>query len=442
MKIQSPPGMRDFYPEQMRRQRWLFDLWHDVSRCFGYQEYDGPIFEYLELYTIKSGEQIVSELFSFEDRGGRRFAIRPEMTPTLARMVAAKANALPRPIKWYSIPRLCRAERPQRGRLREFFQWNLDILGVDDPLADAEIIAAACEFFRRAGLTADDVVIRINSRDVAGGLLRQLGVPEAKIEPAFMLIDRLERIGPDAFAELWRQQIGPEPQPQRVTEALTAGGLDHLTSLCKEACDEGFTDAVRRLETLFEHLRSFGVSDYCDLDLRIVRGLAYYTGIVFEAHPRRHRLRALLGGGRYDDLTGLLDGPKVPGVGFGMGDVPVLELLDELKHTPELVETLDAFVIDADAQLFQKAIDIMSLLRKSGVRCDCAFRRVGVGRQFRLAAQRGARYAIVVGRELLDAGMLTIKDLTTGQQQQVPAEALRQNPRAVLARLSDQSASD
>ncbi len=432
MKIQSPPGMRDFYPEQMRLQRWLFDLWHEVSRCFGYQEYDGPIFEYLDLYTIKSGEQIVSELFSFEDRGGRRFAIRPEMTPTLARMVAAKAHALPRPIKWYSIPRLCRAERPQRGRLREFFQWNLDILGVDDPLADAEIIAAACEFFRRAGLSEQDVLVRINSRDVAGGLLRQLGVPGEKIEPAFVLIDRLERIGEQAFAEQWRQQIGPQPQPEHVVETLTAGGLDRLRELAQQGSDEGFTEAVARLDRLFEYLEAFGVRGFCELDLRIVRGLAYYTGIVFEAHPRKHRLRALLGGGRYDDLTGLLDGPKVPGVGFGMGDVPVLELLNELGRTPELQEPLDAFVIDADTSLFVRVTTLVSILRRAGIRCDCSFRRAAVGKQFKQAAQRGARYAIVVGQELIDAGMLTVKDLRTGQQRQVSAEALRSDPHALL----------
>ena len=177
MKVQTPPGMRDFYPQEMRAQNWLFDTWRRVSEAFGCEEYEGPIFEFLDLYTLKSGDGIVSELFNFTDRGERRFAIRPEMTPTLARMVAARANTLSKPIKWFSIPRMCRAEKPQRGRLREFFQWNVDILGVDDVLADAEVIAVAVEFLRQIGLTPEDVVMRVSSRQIATAMLSAIGVP-------------------------------------------------------------------------------------------------------------------------------------------------------------------------------------------------------------------------------------------------------------------------
>ncbi len=434
MKIQSPPGMRDFYPEDMRLERWLFDNWRQVSQAFGFCEYDGPIFEFLDLYTLKSGEGIVSELFTLEDRGGRHFAIRPEMTPTLARMVAARANTLPRPIKWFSIPRMCRAEKPQRGRLREFFQWNIDILGSQDPLSDAEVIACAAAFFERIGVGPDEVEIRVNSREVATAALASLGIaPQASLR-AFELIDRADRLSPDEFAKAWNDQYGEVIAADDLRVFLDRADRDHCLALAEQAGPEG-RHAADLHRTLWQRLAEFGVAGFCRFDLKTVRGLAYYTGAVFEAHARHGSLRALLGGGRYDDLTGLLDGPRVPGVGFGMGDAPVIEFLRELGRLPELGDKLDVFLIDADAELLPRVLELAGQLRRAGLQVDFSYKRQSVGKQFKQAAARGARYAIVVGNELTQRGELTVKNLQTGRQVSVAVERLIERPAAALSEI-------
>jgi histidyl-tRNA synthetase len=432
MKIQSPPGMRDFYPEDMRLQNWLFDAWRRVSLAFGFSEYEGPIFEFLDLYTLKSGEGIVSELFTFQDRGERKFAIRPEMTPTLARMVAARANTLPRPIKWFSIPRMCRAEKPQRGRLREFFQWNADILGVEDPLADAEVIAVAVAFFREIGLSEKDIVIRVSSRPMAAAALAGLGIPSEENARAFELIDRFDRLSQDDFAEMWDEVYGARVAAATLIPFLAEASRADCLAQAAAAGADG--QAAADVHTkLWEHLDALGVADACAFDLRTVRGLAYYTGTVFEAHTRAGGLRALMGGGRYDDLTGLLDGPRVPGVGFGMGDAPVLECLRALKRLPDLDEHLDVFLIDADAALFPKVLEFADQLRRHGLTVDFSYKRSGVGKQFKQAAGRGARYAVVVGGEYATSQQLAVKNLSSGQQQEVAAERLLADPAAALA---------
>ena len=431
MKIQSPPGMRDFYPPEMRLQNWLFDLWRRVSRAFCFEEYEGPLFEYLDLYTLKSGAGIVSELFHFEDRGGRRFAIRPEMTPTLARLVAARANSLPRPIKWFSIPRMCRAEKPQRGRLREFFQWNIDILGVDDVFADAEVIAVAVEFLRKAGLSADEVVMRISSRPIATAVLTSIGIAPEDVGRAFELIDRYDKLGAEEFLRQWHE-FAPTVSATELLRHLEEADSEQCLQLIEKSGDEGQT-AAAQFRNLWERLRLLEVDDYCIFDLKVVRGLAYYTGPVYEASARQGGLRALLGGGRYDNLTELLDGPRVSATGFGMGDAPILELLKELGKLPEFSGSLDVFVIDAGEDMFPKAITITNKLRQAGFSCDHSYKRQAVGKQFKQAASRGAYYAIVVGRELNERNELSIKNLRTGQQQAINATDFLAKPRTFLA---------
>jgi len=432
MKIQSPPGMRDFYPQDMRVQNWLFDAWRRTSLAFGFSEYEGPIFEYLDLYTLKSGEGIVSELFNFKDRGERHFAIRPEMTPTLARMVAARANALPRPIKWFSIPRMCRAEKPQRGRLREFYQWNIDVLGAEDPLADAEVIAAAVAFFQQVGLAAEDVVVHLSSRPVVAATLAGLGIPPDDNDRAFQLIDRQDRLQPDEFATLWNKAYGQQVPADRLLSLLAEASMSDCLDAA-ESTSPGAADAVHEFRTLWDLLDTFGVRDFCEFDLRTVRGLAYYTGAVFEFHARAGGLRALAGGGRYDDLTGLLDGPRVPGVGFGMGDAPVLGLLKDLGKLPSLHDTLDVYLIDADRTLLPAILRLAATLRQHRLAVDFSYKRAAVGKQFKHAAARGARYAIVVGSEYTDGAQLTVKNLATGHQELVSAEGLLDDPQTVLA---------
>mgnify|MGYP001239155226 CR=1 FL=1 len=434
MKIQAPPGMRDFYPEDMRLQNWLFDHWRSVSRSFGFSEYEGPIFEYLDLYRLKSGEGIVSELFNFTDRGERHFAIRPEMTPTLARMVAARAGALPRPIKWFSIPRMCRAEKPQRGRLREFFQWNIDILGVEDTLADAEVVAVAAEFLRRVGLDAAHVVLRVNSRAIMAAALATLGVPDAARDGAFALIDRFDRLPPAEFDKQWEVLCGGSVGSAALRAFMGEASLERCLELARGAGTTG-QEAAALFESFWLRLDELGVRAACEFAPGVVRGLAYYTGIVFEAHLRSASLRALLGGGRYDDLTGLLDGPRVPGVGFGMGDAPVIEALRELQRLPQPEEMLDVFVIDAAPERFDQALKIAGRLRQASLAVDFSYKRQPIGKQLKQATSRSARFAVIVGTELAERGELVVKDLVTGQQVGFAAEIFLGDAPGMLTRL-------
>lgn len=429
--------MRDFYPDDMRLQNWLFDAWRKASLTFGFSEYEGPIFEYLDLYTLKSGEGIVSELFNFEDRGGRRFAIRPEMTPTLARMVAARAGALPRPIKWFSIPRMCRAEKPQKGRLREFFQWNADVLGVDEPLADAEVIAVAVDFLRRIGLTASDVEVRLSSRPLAAALLATIGIGPERCEQAFQLLDRRGKQTPEEFARSWQGAFAAVVNSDKVENLLSHTTLSESLSLVENSSSLGtpadgpaaLASSVRALQAALAH---FGVADFCRWDLTIARGLAYYTGVIFEIFPKRVASRALAGGGRYDNLTGMLGSVRVPGVGFGMGDAPMIEFLRDIGRLPPLGDSLDVYVIAADEKHVPEALRLVSVFRTAGVATDFSYKVGGLGKQFKAAAGRNARFAVVVGDELETRGELTIKNLTTGEQVGRNAEAVRADPRSVV----------
>ncbi len=420
MNIQAPPGMRDFYPADMRLQNWIFDHWRAVSRQFGFEEYDAPIFEFLDLYTLKSGEGIVSELFNFEDRGGRRLAIRPEMTPSLARMVAARANALPRPIKWFSIPRMCRAERPGRGRLREFFQWNCDILGAGDVLADAEIIAVCVEFLRRVGLSPAHVAVGINSRPLMAAALETLGIPPADSDRAFQLIDRFPRLPTEEFERQWNAAHGAALECARLVELLHERSRERFCDLARRAGGKGI-EAADQLNQLIATLDSLGAVEYCEFEPHFVRGLAYYTGPVFEIHARNVDLRAIAGGGRYDQLVGLLGGPDLPAVGVGMGDVVIVELLSELKLLPQLAQSPDAFVIDADPERLADALRVATRLRQAGLSADVSYRRAALGKQLKLASSRAARFAVIVGAELGSRGVVAVKDLTSGQQSEVEA---------------------
>jgi histidyl-tRNA synthetase len=423
VKIQTPPGMRDYYPEDMRLQNWLFDAWRAASRSFGFQEYEGPIFEFLDLYRAKSGDEIVAQLFNFRDRGDREFAIRPEMTPTLARMVAARANALPRPIKWFSMPRMCRAEKPQRGRLREFFQWNVDTLGSDDALADAEVIATLIAFVRNVGLTSADVSVRINSRPLMSAIFAGFGVASDAVAAAFALVDRFEKLAAAEFDAQWNAALGASVQAATVRDLLTTASREDCTALALKAGAAGQA-AADGFDAVLARLGDLGVAEFARFSPAIVRGLAYYTGVVFELHATAIPLRALCGGGRYDDLTSLFGGPKISGVGFGMGDAPVLEALKELGRLPTPMDTLDAFVIDADAACFQAALGVCGELRASGLTAEFSYKRQPIGKQLKQASDRRARYAVIVGAEI------AVKDMTSGEQRtiaraDVPAALLR-----------------
>jgi len=430
MRFQSVKGTRDFYPDQMRLRNWITDAWRRVSVRNGFEEYDAPIFEYLDLLTIKSGQEIAEQLFSFSDRGGRHLAIRPEITPSLARMVNARIHSLPRPIKWFSVPRLCRAENPQRGRLREFFQWNIDILGSDDVLADAECIFVAADFLREIGLTPGDVCVRIGSRPLTVAVLTAAGVPPQAADAALAALDKRPRLPEEEFHKLAAEAGLTGEQIARVCEFQDCGDLERL----EEAVGglKGAPAHAAALRDLWGHLAAMGVVDYCCLDMRIVRGLAYYTGIVYEIFDRDQSLRAIAGGGRYDDLLGVLGGPKIGATGFGMGDVVLGILLEEKGKVPQAVRSqpLDFFVIDGQEGAFQQVQRVVGALRARGLTADFSYKRQPIGKQLREANRRGARAAVIVRED-----RVAVKDMATGDQNDLGLEDFLGRADRVLADL-------
>ena len=422
MKIIPVKGTRDFYPEPMRLRNWIVDTWRRVSLRNGFEEYDSPIFEYLDLFTIKSGDEIASQLFNFTDRGGRSLAIRPEITPALARMVNAKINALPRPIKWFSVPRLCRAENPQRGRLREFFQWNVDVIGSDSVLADAECIFTAADFLREVGLTPDDVKIRIGSRPLVMAKLRELGVGDTDMEQALLALDKRPKISNEAFGELCGQ-FGFDASRIGALEAFL--DVDGAQAVQQAASMPGLEAEAASLEKLFESLAVMGVGDYVVFDWHIVRGLAYYTGVVYEVIADGER--AVAGGGRYDNLLQILGGPQVGATGFGMGDVVLGILLDEKGKIPAdvLARRVDLFVIDSAEGMLAEVLKLVGTLRGRGLSAEYSYKRQNVGKQLKAANRCGARRAVIVRPD-----GVSVKDMAGGDQQDMPLEAFLRDPLA------------
>lgn len=416
MKLQAPKGTRDFYPQDMDLRNWIVRKWTEVSRRNGFVEYDGPIFEELDLYRIKSGDEIVSQLFHFEDRGGRELAIRPEMTPTLARMVAAKANALAKPIKWFSAPRLCRAERPQRGRLREFFQWNIDIVGEDGAVADAECIYVAADFFRSVGLAPSELQIRINSRAVVAALLRTVAIGSELLPGVYAALDKRDKLDAEKFAEMIGE-LGLDDRQRGLLLEMDAKGPDGLARIegLLAGDDEGKAQC-ERLREVFALLDAMGVGPYCAYDMGVVRGLAYYTGVVFEAFGTGGLRRAVCGGGRYDELVANLGGPPMGGVGFATSDVVIQDVLAEFGRLPELAAAGGLFVVDAAAELFPSVLEIVGLLRQRGLTADFSYKRQAIGKQFKQASARGARRVVIVEPDFAQTRRVSVKDMSTGSQ--------------------------
>jgi len=424
MKIKGPKGTRDFYPDEMARRRYLHDAWRRVSERHGFDEVDGPIFEMLDLYRVKSGDGIVSELFHFTDRGDRELAIRPEFTPTLARMVAAKANALPKPVKWFCTPNLCRAERPQRGRLREFDQWNIDMLGLDGPIADAEVIAVACDLLSELGVGPERVKVKLSHREVVRQVLTSLGVPEDQMNAAFTLLDAKAKLPPEVFTEKAKALGLGDEQVQRFdamcSQTYDVGQIDAL----REAA--GIDDALDDLVAIDKTLAGFGLAEWCVYDLGIVRGLAYYTGTVFELHVTTGKERALGGGGRYDKLIELFGGPAMPGVGFGMGDVVLTNLLEDEGLLPDSLTTPnpDAYVIAVTDAGDTALPGVVSALRRTKLHARLNYKATRkVGKLLKDAENCGARYAILLDDEAAN-GNASVKDLGTGDQQTVAIDQL------------------
>ena len=384
--MQRLPGFRDFYPEECAFRNYLFENWRRVARSFGFQEYDGPTLESVELYKRKSGEELKTQLFRFLDQGDRDVCMRPEMTPTLARLVAARSREYRKPIKWFSISPFFRFEKPQKGRLREFYQINCDIIGDNSPAADAELIALAVALHRALGLTEEDFFVRVNNRNLWADFLTKRERPIERLSEFLSIIDKLER----------------------EKEEVTALKLESFQIDLAEVREFIGTPAssVPGFSDLFRELQWRGLEKFVELDLTIVRGLDYYTGLVFEIFDRKKENRALAGGGRYDNLLSVIsDGEAdLPAAGFAIGDVTFTNLLQELDHTRKLTEealraSTGAFIIVADEGRRPEAIELAFALRQSGMVVDYSLAPSKVGRQFQQAETVKAKYAVIIGQE-------------------------------------------
>jgi len=424
MQGQALPGFRDFYPGELALKNHIFATWREVARRYGFQEYDGPPLEPLELYTDKSGEEIVQQLYAFEDKGGRKVALRPEMTPTLARMVGAHAQALKKPIRWFSIPQLFRYERQQRGRLREHFQLNMDILGEASPLADAELIAAAIDIMRAFGFGPADVQARVSDRRVLRTLLLGRGLTEAQLPTAFEVIDKSERVPQEALAESLAKVGIARREASIVFEVANLRSIETVTAALAKV--EGGEEAGEPLRQAVGALEAMGLGEFVAVDLTIVRGLAYYTGIVFELFDTGKSLRAICGGGRYDGLLKALGGVDLPALGFGMGDVVLGELLKERGPADQASTKLDAFLIAVSGEDVAPLLNLAHQLRDRGVAVEYGLRPAAIRKQLELAAARGAPRAVIVGPDDRAAGEVVVRDLKAGREQHVPIAKLLQ----------------
>jgi histidyl-tRNA synthetase len=386
----------------MAQRNWLYANMRAASQLFGYQEYDGPFIETLDLYAAKSGEELVKEqAFVFNDRGGDQVTLRPELTPSLARMVASRQGQLPRPIRWWSFGPFWRYERPQKGRSREFFQWNVDLLGVESPAADAELAAVAATFFRLIGFTPGEIRLKFNNRRLMDAAIGGLGLSEQKTA-VFRLIDRRDKMP----AEAWDKYAGEL--------GLSAEALDGLKALLANQDQWRQSEEATAFVAAAEAL---GIAEFLEYDPTVIRGLDYYTGTVMEAHDREGEFRAILGGGRYDDLVGAVGGDRMPGVGFAMGDVVMGLVAQKYGKVPGLSASPSQVLVtmfDKDSQT--EALRLAAELRAAGVRAEWYPEAAKLDRQLKYADASGIRYAIIQGPDELAQGAVTLKDLRARTQ--------------------------
>ncbi|MAE93839.1 MAG: histidine--tRNA ligase [Deltaproteobacteria bacterium] len=420
LNTQPPRGTRDFYPEDLRVRQWLFAHWREVARRFGFEEVDAPIVEHAELYMRKAGEEIVDQLYHFELHD-RHLALRSEFTPSLARMVMARQGALRWPIRWFGIPQCWRYERMTRGRRREHYQWNMDIWGEPGVTAEAELIAAAFAACDAFGLGAGDVRMRINSRALLEETLRERFLaerPEA-FAPLCVIIDKLEKIGADAVVDQLAEPGGPvglaRPDAREAVELLSVDSLEDAA----RGAPRG-SAALADLERLFELLGAYGLADRVVFDASVVRGLAYYTGIVFEAYDAGGSLRALCGGGRYDRLLDSLGGKPVPAAGFGFGDAVVTELLAEKGLLPELPRAVDAVVFPFGEDEREAATKLASALRRRGESVELVLASVKLKRALADADRGGARRVYLLGPDECARNVARVRDLISGEERDEP----------------------
>jgi len=434
--IQTLPGFREFYPEDLAQRSHIFRLWRQTANAFGFVEYDAPVLEPLELYRLKSGDEIEAQLFSFVDKGGREVALRPEMTPTVCRLVGERAGSLKRPIKWFSIAEFYRYERMQRGRGRCFFQFNADIFGEPGPEAEIELIAMLIQCLSSFGLTEQDFLIRLSDRNLWFYFLESLGLDEPRVRAALAAVDKYEKAGDEAF-KVYAEAFGPlDPAlKERILGFLKVRSIEELEQALAAGAPEAKTRIEARLadwRKLLGGLGAMGLGAYVQVDLGVVRGLAYYTGFVFEAFDRKGELRALAGGGRYDDLVAKLGGPGLPAVGFAIGDMTFALLLEQRGLTPKIVQAADVYCIVGGEVERRAAFADIHALRALGYRVDYSLKEIAFGKQFKAAAESGARLALIYGSEELAKGVVKIRDLLERSERDVPRAEICMTVRELL----------
>jgi len=403
--IQAVKGTRDFYPELMAVRKWLYETAASVGEMFGYQEFEGPLIESLELFAAKSGDELVKEQsFVFEDRGGNLITLRPELTPTLARMVAQRQNQLLFPLRWWSFGPFWRYERPQKGRTREFFQWNIDLIGPNSAAADAELIAIVATFFKKVGLTPQDAQILVNNRQLIEAEISSLGIPPDDYKSIFRLIDRREKLPPEKW-EAYAADLGLEAK--------------QIVSLSRLLSDQDLWRKSTALQELFPALEALGVSEYVRFAPYVIRGLDYYTGTVFEAQARNGDLRrSILGGGRYDNLLSDVGGDKIPAVGFAMGDLVITLVLEELGLIPADISAPPARILVTifNDQTYLDSLELANQIRAAGLKVNCYPQADKLSKQLKYADRSGIKIAIILGPDEITTGVVTLKNLSTGDQ--------------------------
>jgi histidyl-tRNA synthetase len=419
--IQSLKGTRDFYPLEMGVRNWLYENARLVSESFGYQEWEGPFVESIELYAAKSGEELVKEQsFVFPDRGGDLITLRPELTPTLARMIAQRQRQLVYPLRWWSWGPCWRYERPQKGRAREFFQWNVDLVGVDSPEADAELVGIAASFLKAVGLAPDQVMILVNNRRLMEQELQALEIRPEKRSEVFRIIDKRDKLPASQWIEL------------ALFSGLTQDQVDGLIALL---ADQELWRKSERLVKFFAALQAMGLSEYVRFAPHIIRGLDYYTGIVFESWDRDGEFRAVLGGGRYDNLISDVGGEPLPAAGFAMGDLVATLLLHKFGCIPSDLgqSPADVLVTVFDESTLADSLALASQLRQGGLKVAVYPEATKLSRQFKYGDRMGIRLAAIQGPDERLAGQVGVKNLATGEQVNLPLDQVASAIRQMLA---------
>lgn len=410
------PGLRDFYPEDLRVRNWLFGQWREVARLFSFQEFDAPMLESDALYKRKGGEEITGQMYNFVDKGDRPVALRPEMTPSLVRLVMKQGKKMLFPIRWFSIPQCWRYESTTRGRKREHYQWNMDILGISSITAEAELLAAMVTFFKRVGLTSVDVGIRINSRKLLQSILESLGVAKQFAEVC-VIIDKHDKISSAEIETQLVTKVGLDPgSAKKILATLRVRDVVELQQHLGET-----NEAAQEITALMTYADSYGIREWLQFDASVVRGLTYYTGIVFEAFDRKGELRAIAGGGRYDRLMSTYGAPEdIPAVGFGFGDCVIYELLKERHLLPDARQKTNVVVVPYDEQLRAAAIGVAARIREAGFQVDLQLElNKKLGWCFSYADRVGAVRIVLIGPEEWCQGEVRVKELKPRQDKSV-----------------------